>query len=75
MVAARKGWPSARTMPPRRGWISFWFVVLQRCRADGAPRKSGGGPPQSKTLARGAKVPNNAERLGVRQSSGAWSGG
>jgi hypothetical protein len=44
--------------------------------------KSGGGPPQSKTLARGMKRPANAKRLGllrrsiakveVRQSSGAF---
>jgi hypothetical protein len=23
-------------MPPRRGWILFWFAVLQICRAYGA---------------------------------------
>ena len=34
--------------------------------------KSGGGPPQSKTLARGMKRLANAKRLGVRQSSGAF---
>jgi len=34
--------------------------------------KSGGGPPQSRTLARIVAVPDNAKRLGVRQSSGAF---
>jgi hypothetical protein len=33
--------------------------------------KSGGGPPQSKTLARGTVRAADAERLGLRQSSGA----
>jgi len=36
-----------------------------------APEKSGGGPPQSKTLARFAAAPDNAKRLGLRQSPGA----
>jgi hypothetical protein len=35
-------------------------------------RKSGGGPPQSKTLARGTKRAANVKRLDVRQSSGAF---
>jgi len=34
-------------------------------------RESGGGPPHSMTLARGTRCLANAERLGVRQSSGA----
>jgi len=29
-------------MPPRRGWNSFWFVVLQLCRAYGAPLATAG---------------------------------
>ena len=36
--------------------------------------KSGGGPPQSKTLARGSVAGGNAQRLGVLQSSGALAG-
>ena len=36
-----------------------------------APGKSGGGPPQSKTLARSRRHPKSAKRLGVRQPSGA----
>ena len=36
--------------------------------------KSGGGPPQSKTLARNSTIPMNAKRLGLRQSSGAFDG-
>jgi hypothetical protein len=35
--------------------------------------KSGGGPPHSKTLARGSRGSVNAKRFGVRQSSGALS--
>ncbi len=37
--------------------------------------KSGGGPPQSKTLARGTLRLANAKRPGVRQPSGALTGG
>ena len=44
------------------------------CRADGARGKSGGGPPHSRTLARWRWFSNRAERLGVRQSSGALAG-
>ena len=29
-------WPSAKTMPPRQGWIGFWIWFLKRCRAYGA---------------------------------------
>ena len=36
-----------------------------------ASEKSGGGPPQSKTLPRGTATRVNAQRLGVLQSSGA----
>jgi hypothetical protein len=36
--------------------------------------KSGGGPPQSKTLARRTKRPVDAKRLGLRQLSGALDG-
>jgi hypothetical protein len=35
-VGATSWWPSARTMPPRRGLNLVWVVVLQRCRAYGA---------------------------------------
>jgi len=37
--------------------------------------KSGGGPPQSKTLTRYTVCPANAKRSGVRTSSGALTGG
>ena len=37
--------------------------------------KSGGGPPQSKTLARHTVCLANAKRPGVRQPSGALTGG
>ena len=37
--------------------------------------KCGGGPPHSKTLARGTLRLTNAKRPGVRQSSGALTGG
>jgi len=40
-----------------------------RCRA--GRMKSGGGPPQSRTLARWQRLPNCAKRPGVRQPSGA----
>jgi len=36
--------------------------------------QSGGGPPQSKTLPRGAATRVNEQRLGVLQSSGALTG-
>jgi len=42
-----------------------------KCRAINPPEKSGGGPPQSKTLARGTKRLTNAKRLGLRQPLGA----
>ena len=37
--------------------------------------KSGGGPPQSKTLTRDTVCPANAKRPGVRRCSGALTGG
>jgi hypothetical protein len=45
----------------QRGYISEWRLG-----------KSGGGPYQSKTLAQILATRDNAERFGVRQSSGAF---
>ena len=40
---ATSWWPSARTMPPRRGLNFVWIVVLQICRAYGAGDAAEGG--------------------------------
>ena len=56
---------------------SFSFVG-GRFYKDAAPTalvKSGGGPPHSRTLARGTKFSINAKPLGVRQPSGALGDG
>jgi hypothetical protein len=57
-------------MSPRRGWICFWIVVLQRCRAYGAGGKAVEGWRSPKRW-RGDDDADNAKRLGVRQPSGA----
>jgi hypothetical protein len=50
------------------------LILLMKFYNDATPTalgKSGGGPPHSKTLARGTERPANAQRPGVRQSPGA----
>ena len=47
------------------------LLMCEICDAE----NSGGGLPQSKTLARGAMTPEYAKRLGLRQPSGAFRSG
>jgi hypothetical protein len=57
------------------GWFYKYFAPdgagkICVCRS---ANKSGGGPPHSKTLARGSEFSDNAERPGLRQPSGAFT--
>jgi hypothetical protein len=56
---------------PERGERNAMSDPIKNDAAGRAAGKSGGGPPQSKTLRAARKSWNGAKRLGVRQSSGA----
>jgi hypothetical protein len=62
----------------RAAWVifsrqNFWRAQSRNCKTEITPRstKSGGGPPQSKTRGVHWSLPNGAQRLGLRQPSGA----
>ena len=57
-----------------RGWEFYFVRMLQRCRAAGAGEKRWRAAAVQDMLTREAKRPVNAERLGVRQPSGALGG-
>jgi hypothetical protein len=67
-------------MMPMIGFVFGWFgqsTISNPRRPSDEPQtgvESGGGPPHSKTPKAFTTISNRAKRLGVRQSSGAFSG-
>jgi hypothetical protein len=66
--------PRAKNIRTRRDrnhseFLRTWIATRLRV-AESRSGKSGGGPPQSRTLARLPRLTNGAKRLGVRWQSG-----